>query len=287
MHNQQRPELLINGLPLSSVLAQHELQIAEVQKGRESRDDKYALNPPTIYTHENIVTKNGKQFLKIVLHNRDIFLPIINFGSDDKPTFIAIIDPREGVVAKNGAIELAHILKKLHTQLILTPPSSKSEKMVEKTRMIANITNKTLVLAGGSTQRDCQKHLYSRREVIDLIDDGTKYWTIECRPITLAPDQPSKFFGINETMLSQIVAAIQKGEEIAIVDDVYSSGATITAIIELITRALKEQSIRVPNIPIVVVAQERPVSDIHTTNVTDEEFEIFSPIVIPVLDSIE
>ena len=127
------------------------------------------------------------------------------------------------------------------------------------------------------------KNLYSEAEVVKLVNDGTRYWTTECRPITLAPNDPSKFFGINETMLNKIITAIKNGKKIAIVDDVYSSGATIRAIIKLITGALKDLDIQVPELPIVVVAQERHESKLDKEV---EDLQVYSKIVIPILNTI-
>jgi len=277
------PELLINGQPYSKVLRKNERKRKEVRKGREARKDKYALNEPITYTAKDIVEKNGKKYLKIKLNKRSVLLPVLNIGSENKPEYIAILDPNDKTVLRHSTKELAHILDKLNISLVITPPSSKSERLVEKSRRLAKIKNPPLVLFGGSTQKDGQKYLYTQQDVIDLVDDGTRYWTISCKPITLKKDGPSKYFGINETQLKKIVASINNGEKIAIVDDVFSSGATIRAIIELLTRALNQLNIKVPELPIVVIAEERLEQKLDKKA---NELEIYSKVVIPVLNNI-
>lgn len=283
MHNQHH-ELLINNKPYSQVLREQEKMRRKVQRGRESRNDMYALNKPEIYNKEDIIIKRGKKYLQIKLNNRKKLLPLVNIGSEKKPEYIAVLNPKKDrALSRHSAKELAHILKKLNISFVVSPPSSKSEKMIEKARKMARIKTPPLFLVGGSVQKHGKKHLYSKAEVVKLVDDGTRYWTIECRPITLAPNDPSKFFGINETMLNGIIAAVQNGEKIAIVDDVYSSGATIKAIIKLIKTALRELKIDIPDFPIVVVAQERHESELYKEV---DDLQVYSKIVIPILNTI-
>lgn len=255
---------------------------AEVQKSRTKRKDKYALLPPTIYTAENIVEKGGEHFLQVAIGKKTILLPLVNIGTESQPTYIAVLNPQKRAVEQAGVEVLAHMLKKLGVKLVITPPSSKSERMIYQATKKARVGQEPLTIVGGSINGVPAKRILTETEVRNMVNDGTAYWMIECRPITLGPNDPSKFFGINETMLTRIIVQAQQGNPIVIVDDVYSSGATIAAIKRLIRNALQSKGIAVPHMSIAVVAEERPA---HLLEQPAQE-EVFSEIVIPVLQTI-
>ncbi|NCN44987.1 MAG: hypothetical protein COU63_00205 [Candidatus Pacebacteria bacterium CG10_big_fil_rev_8_21_14_0_10_36_11] len=246
-----------------------------------------------IYTAKNIKKESNDTFsLEITLDNQKFHLPIINVGTTEHPEYIAILDPRSPELGIAGANVLAEFLKKLKIDLIITAPSSKSEQMIQEANIKAELENQPIIILGGSTQENGQKHIYTKDEVVKLASpNGETYWIEECRPITLGPNDPSKFFAINEETLEKIINLIQQGKNIAFVDDVYSSGATINSLKKLISKALLDKQISVPTIPIIVVARESLASDEifndqETLIADNEALNLYASILIPVLAEI-
>lgn len=209
-----------------------------------------------IHIHtEKDVKKDGDDYsLEIVLDGQSFQLPIINVGGENQPEYIAILDPREPGIAEAGSNVLADMLQQLGVGLIITAPSSKSEEMIQSANEKAGIKKEPIIVTGGTNE---EKQILTEDEVVEIASPmGEKHWIEECRPITLGEDAPPKFFAINEADAKKIINVIQSGHKIAVVDDVYSSGATTEAIYKLINRALQAAGVKTPDVPIVVVARE-------------------------------
>jgi hypothetical protein len=242
-----------------------------------------------IYTADNIRKKDDSLFLEITLDNQIFNLPIINVGDKLNPEYIAILNPMEPGLGEAGANVLAEMLKQLEINLIITAPSLKSEEMVLEANQKSGISHEPIVMLGGSIKAGGEKYTFSEEEVIDLASpNGEKYWIEECRPITLGPEDPSKFFAINEEILLEIIKLIEQGKKIAIVDDVYSSGATVESLKRLIGKALQEKGAMVPSIPIVVVAREalgetEIFKNPEALEADNQALNLYASILIPVL----
>jgi len=242
-----------------------------------------------VYTADNIRKREDSLFLEITLDSQIFNLPIINVGDEFHPEYIAILNPMEAGLGEAGANVLAEMLKELEIELIITAPSLKSEEMVLEANQKSGIDHEPIILMGGSIKVGGEKYIFSKEEVIDLTSpNGEKYWIEECRPITLGPDDPSKFFAINEDMLAEIIELIEQGKNIAIVDDVYSSGATVESLKRLIGKALQDSGVMVPSIPIVVVAREalgetEIFESQEALEADNQALNLYASILIPVL----
>ena len=243
-----------------------------------------------VYTADSIIKKqDGSLFLKIELNNHAFELPLKNVGTNEQPEYIAIVDPKNPEIKQHGAEVISAFLQTLQISLVLSAPSLKAEEMIKQANTNAQINKEPIFFIGGSINKEEGKYIYSREEVIKIASVGNqKVWIEECRPITLAPNEPSKFFAINESMLRKIISAIKSGQKLALVDDVYSSGATVKALKKLLEKALLESNIEMPNIPIVVIAREALETQAIFENQEllekyNEALNLYASILIPVI----
>ncbi|MBT4123841.1 MAG: hypothetical protein HN981_03265 [Candidatus Pacebacteria bacterium] len=257
-----------------------------------------------IHTAENLrKNKDGSLVLEVILNSHKFDFPVVNVGSESEPAYIAILDPRIPEIQEHGAEVISGFLQELGVSLVITAPSSKSEKMIKEATLKAGIEKPPIIAVGGSTQKDGEKYLFTEDEVRDLASakkekaeeldsaKNKKIWVEECRPITLAPGEPSKFFALTEKMIDQIIQAVKNEETIAVVDDVYSSGATIESIQNLLKKAFEERKENLPTVPIIVVAREAVEVDPmfgseEAALASNEDLNLFAAILIPVLLSL-
>ncbi|MCA9368830.1 MAG: hypothetical protein H6773_00930 [Pseudomonadales bacterium] len=273
-----------------ALLLQGRMQAA-VAEGRSRRKDAYGdVTPPApirSYSYKDVrLQENGSYSLKIELDGKAIMLPLLNVGSEENPAFIAMLNPSIPEIADHGSSLLAEQLKYHEIDFVIAAPSSKSETMITEATVKATI-QPPMILLGGSENRGDDKHLFTENEVQGMAN-GEKVVTQECRPITLAEDQPSKFFGVSEAMIDKIILAFAEGKKIAIVDDVYSSGATITSIKKLLTQACLQRGVDLPELPIIVVAQEEAetsqfFSDPEELKLHNRKLQLHASILLPVL----
>ncbi len=247
-------------------------------------------NEIQIYTANDVKKRpEGTFVLEVTLHPKIVDLPLVNVGTEANPAYIAILDPRIPAIHTHGVAVIASFLEELSISRIITAPSSKSETMILDASVQAGQTAAPLVIIGGSEQRNGKKHLLTKEEVAEkALLKSRKIWIEECRPITLSPEDPSKFFALTEDMLESLILTIQQGERIALVDDVYSSGATINSLKNLIETALTERGIATPTIPIIVIAREavetsQLFQNRETLLAENQSLNLYASMLIPVL----
>ncbi len=169
---------------------------------------------PKIYRPEDIKFRDGNPYLSIILGQMAIELVLKNVGSEEKPIWIAWFDPREAQVQKAGTEALIQMLDEMgHLGLAITPFSSKSGPMIEEA--CREVKLPLLTLKGGKDEDLLRE---------EVGENGRIYGYY---PIT-SPDNP-KYMAFDEQSRQLILKTVKNGQQIGIIDDVYSSGATIKA----------------------------------------------------------
>lgn len=169
---------------------------------------------PKVYRPENIKFRDGNPYLSIILGQMALELLLKNVGSAEQPIWIAWFDPRESQVQKAGTEALVQILDEMgHLGLAITPYSSKSGPMIEEACFEVKLP--LITLHGGKDEQALKEQVGERGKVYGYY------------PIT-SQDKP-KFMAFDSFAQAQILKTIQSGKQIGIIDDVYSSGATIKA----------------------------------------------------------
>lgn len=180
---------------------------------------------PKVYRPEDIKFKDGNPYLSIILGQMVLELALKNVGSNEKPIWIAWFDPREKTVRQAGTQALIDILDEMgHVGLALTPHSSKSGPMIAEA--CAEVELPLLTLPGS---RDLD-------ELKQQAGESAKIYSYH--PIT-SLDQP-KHMAFSEQIRRAILVTARYGDQIAIIDDVYSSGATIKAMLAGLKEILGE-----------------------------------------------
>ncbi|NCN87433.1 MAG: hypothetical protein GW941_00905 [Candidatus Pacebacteria bacterium] len=196
---------------------------------------------PKIYRAEDIKYHGDEPYLEIILGQMVIQLLLKNVGSNQEPIWIAWFDPLEEKIKMAGSQALVEILDKLtNVSLAITPFSSKSIPMIVKACEKIELPLLDLV---GSTDFD---HIKAQTCQEDLI---YAYF-----PIT--SQDKAKYLAFGEETVKHIQRVIRSGQGIVIIDDVYSSGATIKAILDGLKDILGEELFKIADIEVVTVARE-------------------------------
>lgn len=228
---------------------------------------------PKIYRPEDIKFRDGNPYLSIILGQMALELALKNVGSQEKPIWIAWFDPREAQVQKAGTEALIQILDDMgHLGLAITPFSSKSGPMIEEA--CHEVKLPLLTLKGGKDEAVLKEQVGANGRVYGYY------------PIT-SPENP-KFMAFDERARQLILKTVENGQQIGIIDDVYSSGATIKATLaglKEILGDLYDDTL----IEVVTVAREGviqngdPLPDVNLDQPLT--FEVFIPEVVGDLDS--
>lgn len=169
---------------------------------------------PKIYRPEDIKFRDGNPYLSIILGQMALELVLKNVGSQEKPIWIAWFDPRESEVQKAGTEALIQILDDMgHLGLAITPYSSKSGPMIEEA--CREVKLPLLTLKGGKDETALREEVGQKGSVYGYY------------PIT-SPENP-KYMAFDQEARQRILKTVKSGQQIGIIDDVYSSGATIKA----------------------------------------------------------
>lgn len=204
------------------------------------------MQPREIYTSKDIqTTGGGVAFLEVVLAQNSLMLPMQRVAASDRELLLAWVDPKRDDITEAGSQALAEILIELQPALVISPFSSKSIPMAAAAVDFFNQTRKEkaelLVLSGGKNEDQIRESI------------GEEGIILPYNPITSSLQE--KFVGISKEHAEQIANHIIHGDLVALVDDVYGTGATINAVRAVIGLAT---DLEIPKtmLPAVVVARE-------------------------------
>lgn len=223
---------------------------------------------PTIYRPEDIKFRDGNPYLSIILGQMVLELALKNVGSHESPIWIAWFDPREAEVQKAGTQALITILDDMgNVGLAITPFSSKSGLMIAEACQEVDLPLLTL---NGS------KDLAALEQ---QAGDGAKIYSYN--PVTSL--ETPKYMAFSEEAIFRIKNTISHGGQIAVIDDVYSTGATVKAALAGLKEILgKDYDDTL--IEIVTVAREGVIHNGDDLPALDLDqpltFEVFIPEVI-------
>lgn len=228
------------------------------------------MNNPEVYTAQNLIhTPDEGTYISVRLASKSIDLPIKSVATSDQDLLLAWVDAKRTDLAEAGAEALAEILNNLKPGLLITPYSSKSIPMAMKAAELFNKKAKThtplIVLAGG-------KNLENIRNSTE--ENG---FVFAYNPVTSSHQQ--KYIAISTLVAEVIKEKILQGAVVAILDDVYGSGATINAVRDTIRMAVGTQ---IPNemLPAVVVARE-----VEGEYKGQELDDVLASIILPIIVS--
>lgn len=223
---------------------------------------------PEVYGLSDIqINENGERFLNVRLAQTLINLPIKTVKTNDKELLLAWVDPQRQDLTEAGSIALSELLIDLQPGLIISPFSSKSIPMAAKATQKFNLEMNSqvpfIVLSGG---KDIDK---IKTEV------GSNGWTLSYNPVTSAAEK--KYVGISQEHAQLIGHHLSQEHTIAILDDVYGTGATIQAVRDAISMAL---GIEIPNTKLPALVAAREVEGEYSGQELDH---VFASIILPII----
>lgn len=208
------------------------------------RGDESTPSIPHAYGTLEVEERDGKDWLHIQLDGRGFLLPLVNVGSRAETHAICWLNPDPSVnpeLAEAAARSMAMLLKKMKPRLIVTPPSIKSGPFIEEASRHLGNDVQVITLIGGDSRSEVERQ--SGRPAVEYI------------PVTrLATGEP-KYLSLTAEMRRDIQRKTPNGSRLAMVDDVYSTGATIRAMEQLLgvaghrIRVLARESILDPGYP--------------------------------------
>lgn len=177
-------------------------------------------------------------------------------ATNKKDLFIAYLDSRLEDASRVGSFYISKLLALLQPELVIQPPSSKSVGMINSAIMDAETelgySLPSFTLLGGTSLNTITSQLDSE----GVAKSEWPLWYQSYTPITGV----EKHIGLTPSMLSAINEFDWKN--ICLVDDVYSSGATTSAMRVLIGRLLKNAPDPAPiTLVAVAIEYEPPYND--------------------------
>ena len=213
--------------------------------------------PRQILTKNDVLAIGGQPVLPLSANGLTAYLPLKNVNEGKQnvpPVWIAWFDPLVDEAGQVGVDLLAPYLTQLAPDLAIQPASSKSEGMiaaaVQRTEATLERSIPLVTLVGG-TDLDAVR--------ADLVAEGVREadlpnWIVSYQPIT----GKDKYVAVLPSVVERMVEILDRGGQVTLVDDIYSSGATVRAAREVMQRALARHGYgEAPaQFPVVAVAQE-------------------------------
>jgi hypothetical protein len=236
--------------------------------------------PQRILTAKDLQQRGENWFLPFGVNGRQTSLPVTRVPSSngESPTWIAWFEPRHQEVREIGSSLMTPYIVLLDPGITIQSWSSKSMEMigdaVDTASQEINREIPLITLLGGEDESKIQDALL--RESVPK--DELHLWYKDYSPIT----GKHKFVGILPSMVPQLIAALKTGKNICILDDVYSSGATVETIRQLLSEVLGREGITIAprDIPVVTAALE-VFGEYDDTQ--RQAKNVWSAVVIPVL----
>jgi hypothetical protein len=171
-----------------------------------------------IGTPENVVERGEKFWLRITLNDRGFDLPLVDVGTPEKTVAVAWLNPDPTVnpeLAQAASETTRKTLLGLHTNFVVMTASSKSEWYIQNA--VARLSECTLVRLPSYTDRG------------RAVDESMEGSMVEYMPVTGLATNTPKYMGLPKNF-AELVRQFSFGTlRMTLVDDVYTTGATLRA----------------------------------------------------------
>ncbi|HML23267.1 MAG TPA: hypothetical protein PKD09_16550 [Aggregatilinea sp.] len=214
-------------------------------------------SPRQVLTKNDVRAVEGQPVLPLSANGLTAYLPLknVNAGKQDvPPVWIAWFDPLENEAGQVGVDLIAPALTQIAPDLTIQPASSKSEGMiaaaVQRAGTSLDRSIPLVTLLGGMDLDAVQAALVAE----GVRESDLPGWTVSYQPIT----GKIKHMAVLPSVADRMVEILERGGQVTLVDDIYSSGATVRAAREVMGRALARRGYDAPAtlFPVVAVAQE-------------------------------
>lgn len=214
-------------------------------------------SPRQILTKNDVLAVDGQPVLPLSANGLTAYLPLknVNQGRQDAPpVWIAWFDPLVHEAGQVGVDLIAPTLTHLAPDLAIQPASSKSEGMiaaaVRRTEAALERRIPLVTLVGGTDLDAVQADLVAG----GVCEADLPGWIVSYQPIT----GKTKHMAVLPGVVERLVEILARGGRVTLVDDIYSSGATVRAAREVMQRALARRGydVALAQLPVVAVAQE-------------------------------
>lgn len=226
------------------------------------------MRKPEIYNHSSVEHNDqGSSSIKVNLAGQEIELPMQVVRTITEELLLAWVDAKREDVTNYGALALADLLDQVQPNLVLSPFSSKSIPMATQAVDHWNKRNgrkvPLLTMYGGKDLEQVKSQA------------GRDGFTLGYNPVTST--QQAKYIGLSHNHAQIIHRELAQGNTIAILDDVYGTGATVNAVREIIRLSTGNDA---PDfqLPVLVVARE-----VEGEYEGQEIETVFAPIILPII----
>jgi hypothetical protein len=228
------------------------------------------MKKPEIYDRSSVEHNDQeKPCIRVNLAGQEIELPMQFVRTITEELLLAWVDAKRDEITNYGALALADLLDQLQPNLVLSPFSSKSIPMATQA---VDHWNKShgkkvplITMYGG---KDPEQIAFQA---------GRDGFFISYNPVTST--KQAKYIGLSHSQAQVISRELTQGNTIAILDDVYGTGATANAVREII-RLSTENDIPDFQLPVLVLARE-----IEGEYEGQEIEAVFASIILPIIRS--
>ncbi len=204
------------------------------------------MKTPEIYNQSSVShNEQGKPYIRVNLAGQEVDLPMQTVITNSSELLLAWVDAKREEITTYGALALSKLLDEVNPSIVISPFSSKSIPMAVQA---VNDWNKRqnndvplLILSGGKDEKLVKSQT------------GSDGFSMNYNPVTST--QQAKYIGLSQQHAQLIQNVISAGNKVAIIDDVYGTGATVNAVRKIIEVAT-QRKIEDSQLPIIVVARE-------------------------------
>ncbi|MCA9382410.1 hypothetical protein KC660_03325 [Candidatus Dojkabacteria bacterium] len=204
------------------------------------------MKKPEIYNQSSILhDEHGKPYINVNLAGQKVNLPMQLVKTNSAELLLAWVDAKREEITTYGALALSELLDEVNPSIVISPFSSKSIPMA--TQAVGDWNSRhnrdvpLFVLYGGKDEKIVKSQI------------GSDGFYLNYNPVTST--QQAKYIGLSQHLAHIIQKELSYGNKVAILDDVYGTGATVNAVRKIIALAVQHK-IKDSQLPVLVVSRE-------------------------------